>query len=191
MLKEQAGYLWTWWKNDALPLLPPLAGWHVDTSTDATFLARLSTLSVENAKQRLREGHRIYIGYMGKTPVAYGWLAINAAEFGHPTVKFHVPVDNLYLYHFVTFLPWRRQGFYSRLLQTILQYESESYSRFWIIHQFANTASQKGIARAGFCIASSIFHSHTDALVLVPGDNQARTQAGSLLLGLPLIEKRL
>ncbi len=185
---KQEGYLWTWWKNDAQPLQPLLSGWHVETSDDINFLARLSVISRESVRERLQAGHRPYMAYLETTLVAYGWSAINAAAFGSPSVHFFVPMHNLYLYHFVTLLPWRGHGFYPRLLRDIVQRTANTYERFWIIHRFVNTASKKGIAKAGFRIACRVFSANTGGLVLVPDRDQERARAGAKLLGLPLLE---
>jgi hypothetical protein len=99
-----------------------------------------------------------------------------------------VPEHNIYLYHFVTLLPWRGRGFYPRLLQEILLREGNACERFWIIHQMVNRASQRGIAKAGFQIANGVFHARGGRLALVSHADQERAQAGAELLGLPLIE---
>ena len=183
---EQVGYLWTWWKDDELPLMPPLANWHVETSEDLAFVARLSNIPVRSVEERYRENHRPMIAYLDNTIVAYGWSACGNAAFGSPSVSFNVPSDNLYLYHFVTMLPWRGRGFYPRLLQEIIQ--KRSAERFWIIHQSTNLASRKGITKAGFHIAAHVFHTPTKSTSLAPDANLVRAQAGAALLGLPLIE---
>lgn len=188
VLGEQAGYLWTWWKQDTLPVLDPLADWHVETSNDRNFLAKLSVLSHQEAEKRLQAGHQAYVAYIGDVIVAYGWTAHNSAAFGSPSVHFTVPAGDLYLYHFVTLLPWRGRGCYPRLLQTIIQRESSGVERFWIIHQLKNIASQRGIARAGFQIAIGVFSTRDNGLVLVPERHPERALAGSKLLGLPLLQ---
>jgi hypothetical protein len=185
---EQVGYLWTWWKGDKLPLMSPLSAWHVETSEDISFVAKLSNIPVKSVEERYRQKHRPVIAYLNDTAVAYGWLACNNAAFGSPSVSFNVPVNNLYLYHFVTMLPWRGRGFYPRLLQEIILREEHVAERFWIIHQYSNQASRKGIAKAGFHIATHVFHTPTKSKLLASDANLARAQAGAALLGLPLIE---
>jgi hypothetical protein len=187
---KQVGYLWTWWMGDELPLIPPLADWHVETSEDIVFVAKLSNIPVRSVEERYRESHRPAIAYLDDTVVAYGWLAQNNTNFGSPSVSFYVPENNLYLYHFVTMLPWRGRGFYPRLLQEIIVREEHIAERFWIIHQYSNQASRKGIAKAGFHIAAHIFHTPTDSKLLAPDADLVCAQAGAELLGLPLIDFR-
>ena len=182
------GYLWTWWKDDQLPLVPSLAGWHVETSEDIAFVAKLSNIPVKSVEERYRAHHCSAIAYLNDTVVAYGWLARNSAAFGNPSVSFHVPEYDLYLYHFVTMLSWRGRGFYPRLLQEIILREMSAVEHFWIIHQSSNQASRKGIAKAGFHIATHIFHTPINEALLTPGNDPVRARAGAELLGLPLIE---
>lgn len=188
-LVEHVGYLWTWWKDDVFPIVSPLTGWHVEASENLPLVAKISNLPVRSVEARYQEGHRPALAYLNDTLVAYGWLASNNAAFGSPSVSFDVPANNLYLYHFVTMMPWRGRGFYPRLLQEILLREESTAERFWIIHQSSNQASRKGIAKAGFHIAAQVFHSATEDKTLVPDADLVRARAGAALLGLPLMEK--
>jgi hypothetical protein len=72
------------------------------------------------------------------------------------------------------------------LLQEIILREEHIAERFWIIHQYSNQASRKGIAKAGFHIATHVFHTPTKSKLLASDANLARAQAGAALLGLPL-----
>lgn len=185
---NQAGYLWSWWQGDALPHFPAVQGWRVEVPQERRLLMQVCDLTEQELEARLSYGHRAYFGYMGNKLVAFGWSARNNAAFGSPSVHFQVPPHNLYLYHFLTMYKQRGRGFYPRLLQEVIQYESNSCDRFWIIHQHENIASRRGIAKAGFSIATSVFHTADKSrLVLVAGDDQARACAGSELLGLPLV----
>jgi hypothetical protein len=96
---------------------------------------------------------------------------------------------NRYLHYFITLSEWRGQGIYPRLLQYILRHESDENERFWIIHQLSNVASERGIRKAGFCIASKVYFLDTGKLGLVPPPEEIeRAYAGATLLGLPLIK---
>ncbi|GLV55602.1 hypothetical protein KDH_24460 [Dictyobacter sp. S3.2.2.5] len=101
---------------------------------------------------------------------------------------FQVALKGLFLYYFVTLPAWRGQGIYPRLLQHILRSEGEGNERFWIVHQHENVASQRGIEKAGFQIASKVYFIAADKLALVPPsvETSERARAGSALLGLLL-----
>jgi hypothetical protein len=65
-----------------------------------------------------------------------------------------------------------------------------SPERFWIVHQLANVPSARGIARAGFRIASKVYFSGDNRLVLVASAEESRRAlVGAELLGLPLLEE--
>lgn len=150
-------------------------------------LAALMDVADDDVATTLHEGHHAYIAYISNIPVAYGWSATNRANFGEGRVHFRVSANQRYLYNFVTLPRWRGLGIYPRLLQSILATESSEHERFWIVHQLANTASQRGIARAGFQIASSVHFTENDSLMLVAERTNQRAQAGAELLGLPLL----
>ncbi|GER89609.1 hypothetical protein KDW_37710 [Dictyobacter vulcani] len=184
---RKTAYVWTWWNGDALPELSDVEDWHVESSEDIPFVAKLSNIPVTSVEERYQQGHRPYLAYINQHLVAYGWSAVRNAAFGSPNVNFYVAGRNLYLYHFVTLLPWRGHGYYPRLLQEIIQRTNHDYERFWIIHQISNQASHKGIATAGFTLAASVAHLDHPGLGLIAGADEARTQAAVQLLGLPLV----
>ncbi|GCE08871.1 hypothetical protein [Dictyobacter aurantiacus] len=187
---KQTAYLWTWWQGDSAPFFPEIQGWHVETSDDVSMVARLSNISKKSAEARFQMGHLSYLAYLDKNLVSYGWSAVREAEFGSPGVHFRLPPHNLYLYHFMTLLPWRGHGFYPRLIQEVIKRSLADYQRFWIIHQISNQASRNGIARAGFHIANSIVQMAKNGPALLPDDNEERSRAGAELLGLPLLTRR-
>lgn len=187
MLKEQAGLLWTWWQGDALPALPPLPGLAVVAATDTETLANLMEISAAHVLELMQRERRPYLAFLGTHSIAYGWSASGQASFGGGLVTFQIPARNRYLYDFVTLPAWRGQGVYPRLLQAILSQESQEYERFWIIHQLSNVASERGISKAGFTLASKVYFQHDGSLALVPSpDAIERARAGAALLGLPL-----
>jgi hypothetical protein len=183
--KEPFGLLWTWWQGDEQPEYPALKGLSIQQSNDRNLMRRYMMLTPADITHRLKEGHRVYLATIDDTIVAYGWSAIGKAAFGSPTVLFQVPTGNRYLYHFVTLPPWRGQGIYPRLLQNIIEHESNKSERFWIIHQQRNTASRRGIASAGFHIAGQISGTQYEKYV-IGGEDEQRAQAGATLLKLPL-----
>lgn len=188
MLKEQAGLLWTWWQGDALPALAPLPGLAVVAATDTEALANLMEIPAAHVLELMQRERRPYLALLGTHTVAYGWSASGQASFGGGLVTFQLPARNRYLYDFVTLPAWRGLGAYPRLLQAILSQESQEHERFWIIHQSSNVASERGIRKAGFTLASSVYFQHDGSLALVPSAGAIeRARAGAVLLGLPLM----
>jgi GNAT superfamily N-acetyltransferase len=189
VLKEQAGLLWTWWKGDPLPSLPPSPDFTFTVTNNIEALATLMEVPNTHVMHLLQEGHHPYLAYSKDLPVAVGWSASGRAQFGEGRVTFQVPPMNRYLHYFITLPSWRGQGIYPRLLQYILNSERNNNERFWIIHQLSNIASERGIHKAGFRIASKVYFLDTGKLGLVsPTVAMERAYAGARLLGLPLIK---
>jgi len=194
-LANQAGYIWTWWKNDPLPLLPPLPNFSAEEATDLATLATLMELSPTEVTHLLQQSHRPYLAHLGTQPVAVGWSATGRAEFGGGRANFRLPPLNRYLYYFITLPTHRGLGIYPHLLQHILTQESRENDRFWIVHQLENIASQRGIHKAGFRIACHVHHLPNEQLALLlpssedPGAALERAHAASVVFRLPLIEE--
>jgi GNAT superfamily N-acetyltransferase len=185
-LSKESGLLWTWWRGDTLPQLQPLGNFTVVIPTDVTLIAHLLEVPIEYVIQRMQNKHRPYVAYMNNTPVAIGWSATDRAEFAEGLVHFRIPTNNRYLYFFVTLPEWRGRGIYAHLLQAILRMESEE--RFWILHECGNTASERGIAKAGFHLTSKVCLLSDDSLCFTPsGKDIERAHAGAIVFGLPLI----
>jgi hypothetical protein len=90
------------------------------------------------------------------------------------------------LYGFVTHPDWRGRGIYPHLLQTMLR--TEEQESFWIMHLLENTASQRGIHKAGFRLAGRLSFFPTGGLGLIPPpEDGERARLAAQLLGLPLI----
>lgn len=197
---EQVGLLWNWRRGDALSALAsPDADWrtqaadaHDSSSSVATRCAQLAhdfALPEQQSRARFALGHRLYLGVIGGQPVAYGWLATGSSSFGEPTVHFTTPPGQGYLFDFVTLPTWRGRGCYPALLRAMIAAEP-AIGDFWIIHHIANSASQRGIAHAGFQIACSVYRMAAGSLALLPGEDIARAEAGAALLALPLLPPR-
>jgi hypothetical protein len=70
-------------------------------------------------------------------------------------------------------------------LQAIIAAEAAKVDRFWILHHRDNTASARGIAKAGFALAAEIWFLDGGGLGLVDVGMPERARAGAALLGLP------
>jgi ribosomal protein S18 acetylase RimI-like enzyme len=190
LLKEDVMALFTWWRTDPRPVLRELDGFHAMTSDDAHLLATLADLDVKEVERRLHSCHRPYVAYIGTTPVAYGWVALEGADIGELGIEFTLPSGDRYLWDFATLPAWRGRGIYPRLLQAILRAEERDAERFWIIHAPENGASQAGIEKAGFrCVGELSFRRDAGA-GLVASDLPGHARVGAALLRVPLIDER-
>lgn len=136
--------------RDPVPAIPCPADWSVSTTTDTTLLSTLHSRAPHVMQQRLDGGHRAYVGFVGTTPAAFGWVATRTASIGELGFDFRVAPHERYLWNFVTLPQFRGQGLYPRLLDDIVRRESTAAQRFWIAYAPENHASGRGIHRAGF-----------------------------------------
>jgi len=178
--------LWSWCRGDALPICESVSGLTVEASTHVELLSHLMGIPPAALSEQLWLGHRAYLARLGTPPIAVGWSATGAVALLGGRVTLCVPPNNRYLYGFVTHSDWRGRGIYPYLLQAILRAEEQEH--FWIIHLRENTASQRGIHKAGFRVAGRLSFLPTGGLGLMPplGDSE-RAQVAEHLLGLPLI----
>lgn len=184
---EPAGPLYAWWKGDLLPDLPHLLGLTAEAATDYCLLADLAQLGVQDVMARVQAGHRPYIARLSGERVAYGWSATREASIGGLGIEFEVSAANRYLWDFATLPPWRGRGVYPRLLQMILARESPGSERFWIGHDLQNTASGRGITKAGFRRVADLCFLGQGRVGLAPTGAAERARAGAALLGVPLL----
>lgn len=185
---ELAGLLWTWWRGDRLPALPPLRGLRVTVPPGHEVMAALSGLSVAEIEGRIETDHQPYVAWLDATPVAYGWSAAGRTRFGSPPAVIRVPPGNRYLMDFATLPAWRGRGIYTRLLQGILAEGATEAERFWILHQHGNRASARGIEKAGFQMVAEIHLTDQGGLGLVRVRSPERGRAGAEVLGLPILD---
>ena len=185
--QEKAGRLWTWWRGDDLPGLADLDGFAVEAEADNETVAAAVQMGAGRVRVLRGEGHRAYLARLGEEVVGYGWSASRRASFGDNRFHFHLKAGDRYLWNFATYPDFRGRGIYPRLLQAILQGEPEG-SRFWILHRWSNTASARGIAKAGFVEVGELVHAADGSLKLRPhGAGAERAQEGWPVIGIELL----
>jgi hypothetical protein len=146
MATSLTGYGYTWWRGDTLP---PLADFHVEREPDAARVASLTQLDSTAIQTRLRAGNEPYMAFLDTTLVAYGWIATRTEQVGDE-LAWPLSMRDRSLWDFVTPPAWRGRSMYPHLLQAILREEVVTAERFCIGHTLENTASQRGIVKAGF-----------------------------------------
>lgn len=183
---EPAGLLWTWWRGDPTPVLPPLPDLTVDDTASDSAVSRVAGIELDDVRARKRQGHRPYLAQLQGVAVGYGWSVSGQATFGRPPVPFAVPAGARYLRDFATLPAWRGLGVYSHLLQAILSREASDADQFWILHYWGNHASARGIVKAGFMQVGTICFLPAGGLGLLPSGPADRAEVGAELLGLSI-----
>lgn len=180
------GRLYTWWRGDPLPDLPPVPGLVIEPATDLAALAAVAERSPAVLRARMDEGHTPYLAWLDGTPVASGWSATREAAIGELGLVFALPRGNRYLWDFVTLPPWRGRGIYPRILQNIL-WREKAAERFWVGHDLENVASARGILKAGFYTVGEVTRLRNAGLGFVPRGLIERGPVAAALLGIPIL----
>ncbi len=181
----------TWWTNDPLPDGMTTRGLRITTAIDVALLAAINGISVDEVAARRAAGNRAYVGFMVGTPVTYGWVATKAAEIGELDLRFRLPHGDRYLWDFATVPEWQGRGLYPLLLRAILEAESATAGRFWIIHSPENLPSGAGMRKAGFTLVGRLSLDARGYLALAPTGPMERVRAGAQLLGVPIVSDAL
>lgn len=179
--------LMTWWRTDALPALPALAGFAARRSDDAELLAAVNRIPAAEARARLRDGHHAYLATLDGQAVGYGWAATRAASIGEVGLAFALPRDERYLWDFATLPAFRGRGIYPRLLQAMLR--AEATTRAWILHAPENGPSGAGIARAGFRPVGRLAFRADGSVALGAIRDDTRAWWGAATLGVALTDE--
>jgi GNAT superfamily N-acetyltransferase len=179
----------TFWAEDGIASLPALAGFTAGPAHDWHELAEINHLSSAEVIERRNDGHRAYVARMDGQPVAYGWLATRKISIGELDINVELSPDDRYLWDFATLPEWQGRGLYPRLLQSILEQESQNAKRFWIIHAPENLPSGAGMNKAGFEFVGQLSYTVDGQVGLAPySDTAERARRGADLLQVPLIE---
>ena len=158
--------VYTWWRGDDLPALPPLRDLHCRRVDDVQLLAGLCNVGPQAIETRLAMENNAYVAFLQDQAVAYGWTAAKTIGVADAGIEWPLTPPDRGLWDFATLEPWRGRGIYPRLLQAILRSEEAEAERFWIGHRADNPASKYGIMKAGFELC--------DIVVLTP-DFQPRS----------------
>ena len=102
-------------------------------------------------RQRLALGKRCYAAQVGYALAAYGWVSLHEEDICEIGLRLHLMPGEAYIWDCATAPPYRRLHLYTALLVHIVdQLRHEGLCRVWIGADADNTASQQGIALAGF-----------------------------------------
>lgn len=178
--------LLTWWFGDPLPEFTSTMPVSAQATKDVKLLATLARLPEQEVSARLAAEHVPYLAQIGSVPIAYGWVARHQAAIGELQHQFSIMPNDRYLWDFATLPAWRGRGVYPHLLQAILA--QEQAERFWIIHAPENSASARGIHKAGFQLVGTLSFRADGYPALAHASRCDRTQVGARVIGVPLAD---
>jgi ribosomal protein S18 acetylase RimI-like enzyme len=151
--------------NGFLPFVPSPAGLQIKKCNDAAILAAMAGTTLEEVNKRLSNEHVAFVAFMNNVPAAFGWMARSKAFIGELNHEVMLPTGNRYLWNFRTMEAFRGKGIYPALLRHIIQSEEKRANTFWIIHAPENTASLRGIQKAGFEYVGRIYSNNGKATI--------------------------
>jgi GNAT superfamily N-acetyltransferase len=100
---------------------------------------------------RLASGKRCYVAQVESALAAYGWVSWDEEDIGEIGLRIHLMQGEAYIWDCATMPSHRRLRLYTALLVHIAeQLHAEGLCRVWIGADADNTASQGGMALAGF-----------------------------------------
>jgi RimJ/RimL family protein N-acetyltransferase len=178
------GILYAWWRADPLPSLPAVPGATMAPCRDESLIATLMDSDAESIRERFDQGHQPWLARIEGEPAGWGWVAGSQAAIGELGITLTLRPGDRYLWDFATPRSWRGRGVYPALLQAILA--EEGAARYWIGHDVGNTASARGIVKAGFREVGTVHRMADGKLTFIPDGPTDHAEAATDLLGLPV-----
>ncbi len=183
------GLFYAWWRGDALPDNLGSADLTIQLDPPAPDIQQLTGLSDAALAERREHGNRAVIGHIGGEAVASGWSCAGRVEIGELGLDFQLPPGNRYVWDFVTLPEWRGRGIYPALIRAFLDAETE-VERFWVGHDLDNSASGRGIIKAGFRAVGEVYAVEGAGPIFVAdGIAAGRAVEAAELLGIPLLRE--
>ncbi|MCZ7555508.1 MAG: GNAT family N-acetyltransferase [Bacteroidia bacterium] len=106
---------------------------------------------------RFAEGHAAVLGESNGTLAFIAWLAFGTLRIDELARTWHIPERSAVLYDVNTMPEHRGRGLYTSALRWVLgTLAGMNVSRCWIYAEQSNTASLRGIAKAGFAHIGSM-----------------------------------
>ena len=100
---------------------------------------------------RFRDGGRCMIGIADDTVVFTAWIACRSLRIDELRRDWRIPEASAVVYDVVTIPAWRGKGVYPEALRRIAgALSGEGIRDMWIYAEAENTASRRGILKAGF-----------------------------------------
>lgn len=139
------------WPTPAVTPLIPASFARVGPEATGRLAAAMGLADLAETRQRFETGRRCYAAWVEGNIAAYGWVSFEEEAIGEVRLRVHLLPGEAYLWDFVTLPPFRRRRLYTALLLHVIEaLRAEGVCRLWIGVDMDNTASQAGIARAGF-----------------------------------------
>ena len=148
------GTIWVFDLDHPIPFIKPIIDTAFARADSESILQLSAAMDSNNSAEihtRFESGRRCYVAQVKDKLAAYGWVSLEEEFVGELSLHLKLLPGEAYIWDCVTLPAFRRNHLYSALLTYILMdLRAESLHRVWIGADLDNTASQLGIARAGF-----------------------------------------
>ena len=143
-----------------LDLNKPIPEIKTQIKTDISFHERpieLENLKPSIVEDRIANGHKIFVAYHLSKPIAYLFAADKDCWVSEIEDRLILGAGEVYLYDAYTYSKFRGKHIYPFLIYNAAKYFKKlSYSKALISSTTANTASIRGIEKAGFSYSQTI-----------------------------------
>lgn len=174
---RRAGTIWTFDLEGPAPVVAPLletsfrrAGQKavLELTSSPAGNGSLNANTLHEMRRRLKAGRHCYAAWVEGMPAAYGWVSFNEEFVGELDLRLRLLPGEAYIWDCFTLPDFRRRRLYSSLLVHIAgELRAQKYRRVWIGADLDNTASQRGIARAGFLHVADLVEERSHAMRMI------------------------
>lgn len=151
---SQAGTIWTLNLDEIPPVITPLvpaAFTRLGPESAPALAAAMGNGALEEVCKRLETGRSCYGAWVEGQLAAYGWVSFDEEFIGELGLHLRLLPGEAYIFDCATLPAFRQKRLFSALLGFMLQeLRLGPLCRVWIGADLDNTASQRGIDRAGF-----------------------------------------
>lgn len=151
---RQSGTIWALNLDETTPVITPLVPTtfrRVGPEAAPALAVAMDGGAPEEVYKRFEAGRRCYTAWVNDELAAYGWVSFDDELIGELSLRLRLLPGEAYIWDCATIPAYRQNHLFSALLVYILsELRAEPLCRVWIGANLENTASQRGIARAGF-----------------------------------------
>jgi len=152
---RKAGTIWAINLGEDMPVIVPerpASFARVMPEDGDALAAAMGPGSEEEICRRFAAGRHCYAAWINNQIASYGWVSFDEEMVGELNLRLRLIPGEAYIWDCATLPAYRQHHLYSGLLSFILHelFIHQPICRVWIGADLDNTASQRGIARAGF-----------------------------------------
>jgi ribosomal protein S18 acetylase RimI-like enzyme len=158
---RRVGTVWMLDLDKSIPDLTPLVNAtfrRVGLESITELAAARGDGTTTEVRRRFETGRRCYAAWVDSELACYGWVSFNEEFVAELNLQLRFLPGEAYIWDCATKPSFRQNHLYSALLVHIAgMLQTENFCRIWIGADYDNTASHRGIERAGFRSIADFF----------------------------------